>query len=210
MNRSPLILSLVSLTALCAAQAASAAEPLCASPAQRAAVAAAFSRPNPPAPFSAARELKMPEAVIMSALPAAQAHGVAATHFQTVWKSLETWEKSVFVVMKGGHVFEAYGKVFAGEPSKRSNFFNLHGEGAGMSGHLRPDLISHIYVIAVPGKDAVTRGVLFYDAQGEAAFGVYLPGEGTPPTAAQIAQFEDTAAEIRALPGVCSGEAATP
>lgn len=206
MSRNSIGAALMAVLCGIGAQSAVAADALCASPAQRAAVAAAFAKPNPPAPFSAARELKMPEAVIMSALPASQAHGVAATHFQTIWKSLETWEKSVFVVMKGGHVFEAYGRVFAGEPSKRSNFFNLHGDGAGMSGHLRPDLLSSIYVIAVPGKDSVTRGVLFYDAQGEAAFGVYLPGEGSPPTAAQISQFEDTAAEIRALPGVCSAD----
>ncbi len=178
--------------------------PLCATPAQAAQVRTAFAKPTPPAPFAAARELKLPEAVVVSALPAEQAHGVEATHFQTVWKSLETWEQAVFVVMKGGHVFESYGKVFAGEPSKRSNFFNLHGEGAGMSGHLRPDLLSSIYVLSIPGKDATMRGVMFYDAQGEAAFGVYVPGEGATPSAALLKQFEATAEEVRALPSLCA------
>jgi putative heme utilization carrier protein HutX len=183
---------------------ASAAEPACATAAQVSAVRAAFAKPTPPAPFAAAAQLKMPEALVVSALPAEQAYGVAATHFQTVWKSLETWDQAVFVVMKGGHVFEVYGKVFAGEPSKRSNFFNLHGEGAGMSGHLRPDLLSSIYVIALPGKDSVMRGVMFYDAAGEAAFGVYLSGEGPPPPASLVKKFEATAEEIRALPSVCA------
>lgn len=186
-----------------AALPASAADAACASASQVSAVRAAFAKPTPPAPFAAAMQLKLPEALVVSALPAEQAYGVAATHFQTVWKSLETWEQAVFVVMKGGNVFEAYGKVFAGEPSQRSKFFNLHGEGAGMSGHLRPDLLSSIYVIALPGKESVMRGVMFYDAAGEASFGVYIPGEGAPPSAALVKQFEATAEEIRALPSIC-------
>ena len=189
-----------------AAAAEGKASAMCANPAQTKLVRAAFAKPAPPAPFAAARELKLPEALVVSALPAAQSHGVDATHFQTVWKSLATWEQAVFVVMKGGHVFETYGKVFAGEPSKRSNFFNLHGEGAGMSGHLRPDLLSSIYVLSIPGKEATSRGVLFYDAQGEAAFGVYVPGEGAPPPASLVKQFEATAEEMRALPGLCAAE----
>lgn len=190
--------------AMSAGASAQGKAPLCASPSQAAQVRAAFAKPTPPAPFAAARELKLPEAVVVSALPAAQAHGVDASHFQTIWKSLETWEQAVFVVMKGGHVFETYGKVFAGEPSKRSNFFNLHGEGAGMSGHLRPDLLSSIYVVSIPGKEATMRGVMFYDAQGEAAFGVYVPGEGATPSAALLKQFDATAEEVRALPALCT------
>lgn len=203
------ILSIVT-NGICAAALAgavlpvSAAEPACATAAQASAVRAAFAKPTPPAPFAAALQLKMPEALVVSALPAEQAYGVSATHFKTVWKSLETWGQAVFVVMKGGNVFEAYGKVFAGEPSKRSNFFNLHGEGPGMSGHLRPDLLSSIYVIALPGKDSVMRGVMFYDAAGEASFGVYIPGEGAAPPASLIKQFEATAEEIRALPSICA------
>jgi putative heme utilization carrier protein HutX len=177
--------------------------PRCASGPEAALVRAAFAKPAPPAPFAAAQQLELPEAVVVSALPAEQAYGVAASHFQAIWESLQAWESSVFVVMKGGHVFEVYGKLFHGEPSKRSNFFNLHGEGAGMSGHLRPDLLSAIYVISIPGKEAPMRGVLFYDQAGEAAFGVYVPGEGSTPSESLIKAFEATAAEIRSLPAVC-------
>lgn len=179
------------------------AESLCAAAKQVAPIRAAFAKPNPPLPFAVAQELKLPEALIASALPGDQAYGVDAAHFQTVWKSLQAWDQSVFIVMKGGNVFEAYGKVFAGEPSKRSKFFNLHGEGAGMSGHLRPDLLASIYVVALQGKDAVTRGVLFYDAKGESVFGVFIPGEGAAPSATAVAKFQETATEIRALPALC-------
>lgn len=58
-----------------------------------------------------AAELKLAEAKVVSALPVSSAHGVAAEHFQLVWRSLERWETAVFVVMKAGHVFETYGKI---------------------------------------------------------------------------------------------------
>jgi hypothetical protein len=51
------------------------------------------------------------------------------------------------------------------------------------------------------------RGVVFYDAAGEPAFGIYLPGEGETPSAALVRQFEATAREIRALPALCAASA---
>jgi putative heme iron utilization protein len=186
---------------------AMAADSLCAAPKQLPAVRAAFAKPNPPLPFAVAEELKLPESLVVSALPTEQAYGVDASYFQAVWASLQNWEQSVFVVMKGGNVFETNGKVFAGEPSKRSKFFNLHGEGAGMSGHLRPDLLSSIYVVAIPGKDSITRGVLFYDTKGDGAFGVFAPGEGGKPSDALVRQFNDTMADMRALPSRCAAAA---
>ncbi len=182
-------------------------EALCATPAQATTVRDALNKPKPPSLLQMTRELPIPEAVIMSALPTAQAYGVAGSHFQAIWKSLQTWDTAVFVVMKGGHVFETHSKVFPGEPSKRSNYFNLQDDGPGMSGHLRPDLISAIYVLTMPSQDAVTRGVLFYDAKGDIAFGVYLPGESNTPPESLVKQFEATAAEIRALPALCGGRA---
>jgi putative heme iron utilization protein len=200
-------LTAVTLAATAGAQSSSSgaatAAPLCASPAERAAAATLFARERAPATHQAAAELKIPEAKVVSALPAAQAHGVSPQYFQQIWRSLERWETAVFVVMKAGHVFETYGKVFHGEPSKRSNFFNLHGEGAGISGHLRPDLLGSIYAVEIPGKDAVLRGVLFYDRTGEIAFGVYVPGEGYKPSKTLLEQFAATNKEIRSWPALC-------
>ena len=60
-------------------------------------------------------------------------------------------------------------------------------------------------VLSPPGEGM--RGVLFYDAAGEPAFGIYLPGEGETPSAALVRQFEATAREIRALPALCTASA---
>ncbi len=203
----PIAVLLLTATSLAAATVRAAEAP-CADASQAAAVRAAFARPALPAPFAAAMELKLPEAAVVSALPANQAHGIAATHFAAVWKSLQSWEDAVFVVMKGGNVFETHGRIMAGEPSKRSNYFNLRGEGAGVGGHLRPDLLSSIYALSLPGKESVTRGVIFYDKAGDQVFGVYVPGEGATPPASLVKAFETTAAAMRTLPAVCARPAA--
>lgn len=176
---------------------------ICANAEQTTQIRAAFAKDSPPPPHRAAASLGLPEAVVMSGLDTARAYGVAGSHFQAVWKMLESWETAVFVVMKGGHVFETHGPIQAGEPSKRSNFFNLHGHADGMSGHLRPDLVSAIYAVSLPGKDETLRGVLFYDQAGEIAFGVYVPGEGDTPPDSLISSFEATQASIQNLPSIC-------
>lgn len=176
---------------------------LCADPSQMTKIQAAFNKENPPPLHQAAASLAMPEAVILSGLGAERAHGVSGKYFTQIWKMLESWQTAVVVVMKGGHVFETHGPIQAGEPSKRSQFFNLHGHQDGMSGHLRPDLISAIYAVRLSTADDTLRGILFYDAQGDVAFGVYVPGEGATPPPALIAQFEATRREIRALPASC-------
>jgi putative heme iron utilization protein len=176
---------------------------LCADASQGRQIQAAFAKENPPALHQAAAALSLPEALIVSGLGAERAYGIGGEYFTRVWKMLESWQTAVVVVMKGGHVFETHGPIQPGEPSKRSKFFNLHGHQDGMSGHLRPDLVGSIYAISLPAKDETLRGILFYDAQGDIAFGVYVPGEGATPPPALIAQFEATRKEISALPAIC-------
>lgn len=141
--------------------------PLCASVEQAAAVRDAMAG-KPPMPLAAvAAQVGMPESVVASALPPAQAHGIAPTHFATVWKSLER-------------------------------------RGGGIAGHLRPDLYTAIYALDIPGKDGGSLlGVSFLDASGAAVFSVFVPGEGAPPTESALRQFRETAALMRALPGLC-------
>jgi putative heme iron utilization protein len=192
---------------LLAAEIASAEEtrPNCASPEQAAQVRAFYAgKETPPAPLMAARDIKLPEETIASALPLDRALGVAGAHFPAVWNSLVEWEKATLLVIKSGHVFEVHGPVHKGEPSQKSKFFNLDSEGPGASGHLRPDLVRSIYAISLPGKDGGSiLGVAFYDASGDSAFGVYIPGEGGPVSDAGKAQFKKTWDQIAALPRYC-------
>ena len=175
----------------------------CATPAQAAEVAAALAGKEPGPLFSVASALKLPESVVASALPAAQAHGVAASHFAQIWRSLEDWEDALSLVTKGPNIIEIRGRVGIGEPSKRSKFFNISREGGGLTGHLRPDLYSSIYAVARPGKESTLRGLTFYDQTGDAVFSVFVPSEGETPSAAVVRQFEATWALVRSLPTLC-------
>ena len=176
----------------------------CATPEQVAAVQGAMAG-KPPMPLAAvAAQLGMSEAVVASALPPAQAHGIAPGHFAAVWKSLERWDNAVALVMRGPDVIEIEGPVGIGAPSTRSKFFNLERRGGGIAGHLRPDLYTALYALDIPGKDGGGLfGVSFHDASGAAVFSVFLPGEGAPPSTAALRQFKETVALMRALPGLC-------
>jgi hypothetical protein len=178
------------------------ANTFCATDAQRTAIQAAMADPAKPAPYRVAAKLSVPEATVQSALSPAS-YGIHASQFRSVWTSLTNWEEAVTVVMKGGHIFETHGRIPEGEPSKRSQFFNLKSKTEGMHGHLRPDLLSAIYVMELPIGDETQRGVLFYDMQGDIAFGVYLPGEGHTPSAAALRQFAATRDLIQQQPSVC-------
>lgn len=176
----------------------------CASPEQVAAVREAMlgRPPMPLAPLAA--QLGMSEALVASALPPEQAHGIAPGNFATVWKSLERWDNALSLVMHGPDVIEIEGPVGLGAPSTRSKFFNLERRGGGIAGHLRPDLYSAIYALDIPGKDGGgLRGVSFHDAGGAAVFSVFLPGEGAAPSAAALAKFKETLALMRAQPALC-------
>ena len=180
------------------------APPVCATAAQAGQVAAAYvdaSRP-PALPALAATRLAVPEAVVLSALQPAVAAGASAAGFQQVWKSLQAWDEAVTLVLKGGSVFEIRGRIPAGIPSEKSQFFNLQSEGAGLGGHLRPDLLGALYAVNLVNAKGSVRGVTFVDPRGEGVFGVYLP-EGAEPSAALLAQFEATRALITSLPRVC-------
>ncbi len=163
---------------------------------------------SPGMPFQAARTLKMNEAVIASGLPKTQAVGTAGSNFPAVWDAVKGLE-AVALIMKGGNVFEIRGVIPGGEPSTRSKFFNLKDGAAGLGGHLRPDNLSAIYALAIPGKekDQMSRAIIFVDAAtGESAFAIAVGGEGPPPPAATIAHFDKVMATVKGLPPLCTSK----
>ena len=184
------------------ATAADAPLAACATTDEVARVVALYSKGPAPMPFQAQEELKLPESTIASALPATLASGIDGSHFRAVWDSLVRWETAMVMIRKGGNVFEVTTKIVTGEPSKRSKYFNL-GHESSFSGHLRPDLITSIYAVALPGREGLARGLFFYDAAGESVFAVFLPGEGATPSAKAIADFEITWALVKSLPARC-------
>jgi putative heme iron utilization protein len=179
--------------------------PVCATAEHRAKAEAAMARAPTAMPPNAARGAGVPEFAYVSALPQPQRILVSGSAFPSLWQSLTTWPSAMTLIMKGPNVFEIAGRVNAGENSTRSAFFNLDKSGAGVAGHLRPDLYSAAALIALADRQGVTaiRGALFYDAAGESVFGVFLPSEGAAPSPAAIEAFEATWALALSLPRVC-------
>lgn len=175
---------------------------LCATPEQAKKVREFYATPPAAPPFMAAPKLGLPEAIVLSALPADNAIGVPGSEFLKVWESLQSWQRSLTLVLKAGNVFEIHGPVMPGEPSKTSAFFNLKYPEAGLGGHLRPDLIAAIYVVSLKAREGLLRGVTFLDANGDNAFNVFLP-ENNEPTAAEVAQFEKTRALLAGMSRAC-------
>ena len=185
------------------------ATPMCATAAQVKQVQDYYTA-NPGAmPAIATRTLKLPDALIASALPTDQAYGAAGAGFIPVWESMMAWDNPVVIVIKSGSVLEIRGKIAKGTPSKVSNYFNVDESGLGLSGHLRPDLVTAIYAVDLPTRAAnlPLRGILFFDGAGDTVFGVYAAGEGEgqPAPPALVAQYEKTRALVKSMPKLCAG-----
>lgn len=201
-----LLLVAIGACTMCPARADT--DNFCATPEQSRAVAKIYEQSPPPAPFMAAPKLGLPEATVSSAIGSAQALGTTPSEFLRIWESLRKWDDALTLVLKGGQIFEIHGRIHGGEPSKISKNYNLSEDGAGFSGHMRPDLMSVIYVVDLPGREGPVRGVAFYDLNGDSAFWILVPPRDA--TAKNVAQFEATRELVRTMSRPCSAPAAAP
>ena len=176
---------------------------LCATAEQATAVTEFYGKMQAMLPLLATRTLKMPEAVIVSALKPDQALGVEGKNFGAIWDSARAWGDVVFFVSKGGNQFEINGALPEGVQSTSSNYFNLGSQKAGITGHLRADNVGSIYAISLKQGKTHLRGLNFYDAKGDSQFSIFLPGEGAPVSKETEAAFEKTWAVLAGLPRVC-------
>jgi putative heme iron utilization protein len=184
--------------------AIAAAGDMCATPEQAQKVRA-YYKDNPAAmPVIAARRLNLPESVVVSGLPADQVASAPGAAFTDVWNAMTQWKNSVFLIMKGDNVFEVLSPVAPVTPSKTSKYTNIDYVHP-LRGHLRPDQYASIYAVAMPDKEGkLTRGVLFYDADGASVFGAFMSGEALPPpSAAEIGQFDGLMKLLEAKGQVC-------
>ena len=112
-----------------------ASAPMCATAAQVTQVREYYAA-NPGAmPAIATGALKLPDALIASALPPEQEYGTTGAGFVPVWESMMAWDSPVTIVIKSGSVIEIRGKIAQGLPSKVSHYFNVDESGPGLGGH---------------------------------------------------------------------------
>ena len=183
-----------------------AAEIVCASDAQQERVRAYYTSSPGVMPSIASLRLGLPEALLVSALPAQQAVMTSGDAFYEVWAEMTDWDQATFMIMKGLNVFEIVSPVGAGSPSQTSQYWNVEYVHP-VRGHLRPDLYAAVAAVALPrDADGVTvRGVLVFDDAGDLVFGVFISGDGPPPAASEIAKFDRVMGMIRAKPALCGG-----
>jgi len=197
------VLAAASSGAQTPAPAPTSVAPLCATAEQATAVTEFYGKMQAMLPLLATRTLKMPEAVIVSALKPDQALGVEGRNFGAIWDSARAWGDVVFFVSKGGNQFEINGTLPEGAQSTSSSYFNLGPQKAGITGHLRADNVVSIYAISLKQGKTHLRGLNFYDAKGDSQFSIFLPGEGAPVSKEAEAAFEKTWALLSGLPRVC-------
>lgn len=156
-------------------------------------------------PVMASRKLKLPEAVVVSGLPAEQAASAPGKDFAEIWGAMTSWKEATFLIMKGPNVFEVQsgvGKITHSKTSAYTNIEYVHP----LRGHIRPDLYESIYAVSLPGKDGkVARGILFYDADGTSVFGAFMSGEAATPPASELAKFDEVMKLVRTKAPVCGG-----
>jgi putative heme utilization carrier protein HutX len=176
--------------------------PLCLAPARAEAVRAAWSG-APGRLLEVAQREAITEAQLLSVLPPEQSIGTGGEAFGAVWQSLQAWPESLTLIERSGQLFEVLGRIPSGEPSKVSRFFNLGDQSHGLSGHLRPDLVTAIYVTELPGRGRTEHGVQFIDAAGGVVFGVYVPNEQAAAGNETLAAFRAIRKLVEELPRLC-------
>ncbi len=182
------------------------AEIVCASDEQQQQVRAYYATSPGVVPSIASRRLGLPEALLISALPAEQAVMTSGAAFYEVWAEMADWEQATFMIMKGLNVFEIVSPIGAGAPSQTSQYWNIEYVHP-VRGHLRPDLYAGVAAVVLPREaDGVTlRGVLVFDDAGDLVFGAFISGDGPPPPDSEIAKFDRVMAMIREKPALCRG-----
>jgi putative heme iron utilization protein len=179
------------------------ADQICATPHQAKQVRDYYAEHPGGMPPVVATRLELPEAVVVSGLPADQAVSAPGVDFPEIWAAMTQWEHATFLIMKGANVFEISSAVGEGTPSTRSSYYNIAYTHP-LRGHLRPDLYASVYAVALPGPDgAMVRGVLFYDDQGASVFGAFISGEGPTPSAEELAKFDQVMDLVRSKESVC-------
>lgn len=180
-----------------------AANEFCASDAQKQRIDEFYQERPGTMPVIAASRLGLPAALVTSGLAAGQSVSAPGSAFAEVWAELSRWEQANFLIMKGNNVFEILSGVSSGAPSKTSSYFNIKYDNP-LRGHLRPDEYAAIYAVTIPGKDeSVLRGVMFFDADGDMVFGVFLSGESLHPPPGDLVKFDELVALVSSHSAVC-------
>jgi putative heme iron utilization protein len=134
-----------------------------------------------------ARELGVPEAEVMKALPETLATALDITLWEDLIRSFEPLGKVHVICSNGGVTLESVG-IF-GNFSTAGEFFNV--QTATLDMHIRYKNLGSAFAVKKPGHmDGVnTLSVQFFDKQGHSAFKVFITFGGSAPSEERLAHF---------------------
>ena len=134
-----------------------------------------------------ARDLAVPEAEIIRALPAGRAVELDIGRWEELIRSFESLGAVHVIVSNGAVTLESTGQF--GNFSTWGEFFNVQTK---LDMHVRWPRLGTAFAVEKPGHlDGVpTLSVQFFDKDGQSAFKVFLTFGGKPPTPERRAQFD--------------------
>ena len=134
-----------------------------------------------------ARELDLPEATIVRAMPEGMSTELDSQRWEDILTSFEGLGQMHVIVSNASATIEGVGEF--GGFSKAGGFFNVQGKGLDM--HIRHTQLHSVFAVRKPshldGHD--TLSVQFFDPRGTAAFKVFLTFGGSDPSGEREQQF---------------------
>ncbi len=144
-----------------------------------------------------ARDLGVPEAEVIRALPDGRTVELDVGRWEDLIRSFEAFGPVHVIVSNAAVTLEATGQF--GNFSTWGEFFNVQTK---LDMHIRWSRLGAAFALEKPGHlDGVpTLSIQFFDKDGQSAFKVFLTFGGKPPTAERRAQFDDLRKRFAANP----------
>ncbi|MDR1655968.1 MAG: heme utilization cystosolic carrier protein HutX [Deltaproteobacteria bacterium] len=119
----------------------------------------------------AARNLGLSDLDVLEALPEEMVSDVPVADFFSLWSTLTTWERALFLAQSPAAIVEIEGQLPEGKMGH--GLFNLHDHSCPLGGHLDVDKITRISLVAknLDGNDSL--GIHFFTGNGATGFAVY-------------------------------------
>jgi putative heme iron utilization protein len=146
-----------------------------------------------------ARDLGVPEAEIVRALPGERAVELDAGRWEEILRSFEELGQVHVIVSNGATTLEAVGQF--GGFSTMGEFFNV--QTASLDMHIRWPELGAAFAIekrSHMNEEVTTLSVQFFDRAGQSAFKAFL-NFGGKPSAARRHQFDDLRGRFALRPG---------
>ncbi len=135
-----------------------------------------------------ARDLGVPEAEVIRALPDGQAVALDVSRWEELIRAFEPLGRVHVICTNGAVTLESFGQF--GNFSTFGDYFNV--QTATLDMHVRHGKLAAAFGVVKPGHmDGVsTVSVQFYDDRGDSAFKVFLSFGGKPTPPERMAAFE--------------------